>query len=663
MDQGKCTKKFPKEYQKDTVIDEDKSYPIYRRRSPEDGGQSAKKGGMNIDNRWVVPYNPYLSLRYNCHINVEIVISPKATKYVYKYVTKGPDRAMVLAEVGEENQQDACDEIRDYEDMRSVGSSEAVWHLFGFPIAQNKPPVQALRLHLENEHEVFFVDGEEDNVVEQVRETELTAFFKLNQSEKESNGPDFDVSSMPRYIDLPGGYTYSKKEKEWKKRKLGFSIGRIHTVNPIAGDVFYLRILLQNDHCRGKTSFKDLMSIDNRVCDSYQEVCRELGLLKDDQEWSSVLANAADMMLCSQIRALYSIILIFCQPADPRILFEDFWPDWTDDFKRIGEERQQVYSENQLKTMVRLDLQVRLLSFEKDLQAFGLDPMTDVEKATVGGLVNTEETLIREELDFDVNILKSEVDKAMKLFTPTQQYIFDRIMTAVRENRSLQMFVSARGGCGKTFLQNAVLNAVRSLKPEGCIALAMATTGNAARLLHLGRTFHSRMKAPLDPTEKTTFTISAQSSLARLVRRAHLLLIDEATLLHSFQLEALDRTLRDLMNVQNVAFGGKIIILSGDFRQCLPVIPRANRAKIVNSCINKSYLWKHFQFYSFTENMRVRASGNPVLEQFDKWTLELGNGTANDDDGRVIIPEVMLTYIKNNTHKDKTDESEGCTMK
>ena len=120
-------------------------------------------------------------------------------------------------------------------------------------------------------------------------------------------------------------------------------------------------------------------------------------------------------------------------------------------------------------------------------------------------------------------------------------------------------------------------------------------------------------------------------------------------MLHSFQLEALDRTLRDLMNVQNVAFGGKIIILSGDFRQCLPVIPRANRAKIVNSCINKSYLWKHFQVYSLTENMRVRASGNPVLEQFDKWTLELGNGTANDDDGRVIIPEDMLTYIKNNT--------------
>ena len=99
-----------------------------------------------------------------------------------------------------------------------------------------------------------------------------------------------------------------------------------------------------------------------------------------------------------------------------------------------------------------------------------------------------------------------------------------------------------------------------SMKENGCVALAMRTIGIAAQLLDLGRTFHSRMKAPLEPDENSTLNITAQSSLARLVRMARLLLIDEATMLHRFQLEALDCTLRDLMNEPTIPFGGKIII-------------------------------------------------------------------------------------------------------
>ena len=649
-----CSKKFPKSFQKNTSVDEKKSYPLYRRRSPHDGGQTAKKKNKNIDNSWVVPYNPYLSLRYNCHINVEICISSRAAKYLYKYVTKGSDRAMVFAEVESEDCKKARDEIREYEDMRSIGSSEALWHIYSFTISENKPPVQVLRLHLENKQHVFFVCGNEENVIDQGRETELTAFFKINASEKLAKGPDFDPSTMPRYIDFPKKYAY--REKKWHLRQRGISIGRVHTVNPLAGDVFYLRILLHHDHCRGKISFIDLMTINGRLCDSYQEVCRELGLLRDDQEWSSVLALAATTKFCQLIRALYIIILMFCQPADPKKLFEDFWADWTDDFKRDLELRGQQFSEKQLKTMVRMDIQVRLLSHEKDLPDFGLDPMTDEEKATVSCLVNTEEPLIRDEKVYNVNELLSEVEKICQMFTATQKSIYDTIMAAVMQKKGLQIFISACGGGGKTFLLNGVLKAVRSLEPNGCVALAMGTTGIAAQLLDLGRTFHSRMKAPLKPDDKSTLNITAQSSLARLVRMAKLLLIDEATMLHRYNLEALDRTLRDLTENPDDPFGGKIIILAGDFRQCLTVIQRANRAQIVEMCINKSHLWRHFQVHMLTENMRVKASGDPILEAFDKWTLGLGEGTVNDENGRVIIPEDMITIIKPNTIKDNKVE-------
>ena len=64
-------------------------------------------------------------------------------------------------------------------------------------------------------------------------------------------------------------------------------------------------------------------------------------------------------------------------------------------------------------------------------------------------------------------------------------------MTAVRNNESKQYFIKARGGCGKTYLFDTILDAVRTSEPGGSIALAMATTCIAANLLHIGRTYHS----------------------------------------------------------------------------------------------------------------------------------------------------------------------------
>ena len=81
---------------------------------------------------------------------------------------------------------------------------------------------------------------------------------------------------------------------------------------------------------------------------------------------------------------------MFCQPSDPKALFDTFWNKWKDNFVRKGESKNKKFTEEQLKTMVRLDLQVCLQSYEKDLQDFALDPMSDTEKQTVAVLVNID---------------------------------------------------------------------------------------------------------------------------------------------------------------------------------------------------------------------------------------------------------------------------------
>ena len=89
LESGKCKKHFPKHFQSHTRIDNE-GYPQYCR--PDDG-HSYNINGRSVDNRWIVPYNPYLSAKFDCHINVECLVSFATLKYVNKYIHKGSDRA------------------------------------------------------------------------------------------------------------------------------------------------------------------------------------------------------------------------------------------------------------------------------------------------------------------------------------------------------------------------------------------------------------------------------------------------------------------------------------------------------------------------------------------------------------------------------------------
>jgi len=107
------------------------------------------KGGFAFDNRWVVPYNPYLSLLFNCHINVEVCTSVATIKYLYKYVYKGHDHAQVdVGPVDVATPDGAApaqplmrDEIKIYQDGRYVSASKANHRLYDFDLHKEHPNV------------------------------------------------------------------------------------------------------------------------------------------------------------------------------------------------------------------------------------------------------------------------------------------------------------------------------------------------------------------------------------------------------------------------------------------------------------------------------------------------------------------------------------------
>ena len=520
-----------------------------------------------------------------------------------------------------------------------MGSSEAAYGLYGFPIAHRYPSVTVLRVHEEEEQYVVFDQGSEESALEAQRDTELTAFFDANRKGMALNG-GITVRDVT-YVDMPKHCRYDKKKKEWIKRadRKCDTLGRVDNIHPAAGDRFYLRMLLNSEHCKGKKSFDHLKAVESEVrkcgggthlnkkkeilheegcekcrCSTYQEACQKLGMLQDDHEWEMVLEEASSTRSCKNQVGLFVTIALFNSPADPAALFEKFWIHWTDQIvMKVREQRgidlcnlpleeddtEEVKARKQadhaiLRILVLHELKKQLYANDKTLETLHLAEPTAEEEAAVAHITGGVSVIVRDELDFNVAEAAERSGEAQTRFTDEQAAIFNTLLTAVRSHQQKAVFVQAAGGCGKTMLINAVLDAVRSLEPGGCVALATATTGKAAMHLSKGRTFHSRFKAPLILGDDCRLKIPLGTELANLVHMARIIVIDEATMLNNLLLEALDVFLRDLMN-NDIVFGGKVLVLCGDFRQTLPVIPGASRAGIVAKCLNQHPLWRHFQ--------------------------------------------------------------------
>jgi hypothetical protein len=187
-------------------------------------------------------------------------------------------------------------------------------------------------------------------------------------------------------------------------------------------------------------------------------------------------------------------------------------------------------------------------------------------------------------------------------------------------------------GQAKLFLWKTIISSIRS---EGKVVLVVASSGIASLLLPAGRTAHSRFKLPLELTEETLCRVKKNSQLGKLILEAHLIIWDEAPMNDRRCFEALDRTLKDLVGAPELLFGGKSILLGGDFRQTLPVKKGAPKMEVMAASIANSYLWPHFRLLTLKQNMRLLRSDltqeeKSLATSFASWLLDVGNGRIGE---------------------------------
>ena len=774
-----CSKDFPKKFQPYTIQSEG-AYPLYRRRAPEDGGHTHQTKHRTIDNRFIVPYNPYLIYKFNAHVNVEVCATVKAYKYIFKYIHKGPDKTTVQIENAKSVVVKNIDEIKNYVDCRYIGASEACWRLFEFNIHKKYPSVERLPVLLPtDEIRVNFLGkGSKDWTKEEIEAkleankiNKVTAFFKLCH-----DNPELNIT----YPQVPEQFTWKQNPKEgergwYPRQKFGKEpkIGRVYQASPTQGERYYLKVLLCNVKC--PKSYIDLCTVYDPelerdvIYDTFHKAAVARGLVEDDTEAFRGMKEADKLgALAPQLRRLYIEYLINSPPAEIKKLFEQFKGIMSDDIlhyqrKEQGNNQLQYNEQTEHTLLTMLTNVLKCMKPDATLYDYGMtwcrfnpNSLSDTQ---IEQIEQTEVKYVPEQCKNDflnaiktansdqryiilhmiTQIIKQECYNSAKIisdctknveqiqdlnnmyrlkkyqsynekiniytsriqrFKPLHEFcssylskkiyemsnpdecstdddddLFDnndtdiiyhqqildiltnnlpmnhlkRIRASLTKKRKNVTFLHAFGGTGKTWVSNNILNYVRG---QELIALPSASSGIAAILLEGGKTLHSQFQVPIPIDKTSTCKFDKHTKLGKKIAKASMIIYDEAIMQRKECLKALDRSLRDLMDDDKTPFGGKTMLLCGDFRQILPVILKGSREQIVESAINTLPMWKHFDFYSLNINERVKRNGNTQeLKEFSEWLLKLGEGkcqVSNEEYGKdlVEIPDQLLSKSK-----------------
>jgi len=232
---------------------------------------------------------------------------------------------------------------------------------------------------------------------------------------------------------------------------------------------------------------------------------------------------------------------------------------------------------------------------EQLLQAQGGKTLEDFELPIPAQLAASGDATISEErARYNVTWQAQQLAWDVPLLNQQQRSIYDNVIDAVHDPRPLDktFFVDGLGGAGKTFLYGCLLSRVHS---TGDIALSVASFGIAALLLEGGCTVHSRFKIPVAGLcGSSACYVPLNSPQAALIRAARLIVWDEAPMAHKHVFKAVNRTLQHVMGavdptLKDMFFGGKVVLMGGDFRQILPVVPRGKKGQIVDASLKRLF--------------------------------------------------------------------------
>jgi hypothetical protein len=385
------------------------------------------------------------------------------------------------------------DEIKDYWNARYLSTGEAAWRILGYTMTKKEPSVTPVSVHL---------DANQTNRQYHRRNTESSAMSTLNHYFCRPSGTfnyrgdnlhfreltyieyfslfrlqKYDVNHSLRgnhFVEQPNTYGQPPMHVILRN-ECRPHLSRLHDVPPSHGEVFYLRTLLQHRPC---TSFEDARSVDGIQYETYQEAATELGLFANEKEAEyALLEGIQNLKTPRQLRLLFVHLLVNDCVSTPMLIWENLAHHLALDYTLRHQNITQIGVEHALRELGNM-----LSQHGKTLSNYNLP-----EPSTHGREVEHE--LAR--WNIDPQMLSMRADAAIGLFNDEKCVIYNDVMDALFQDKSLHIFVDGKAGTGKTHLLNVICDKVRWL---GRIVLSTAAAAFAAQHYAGGRTTHSAFK-------------------------------------------------------------------------------------------------------------------------------------------------------------------------
>eukprot|EP00918_Siedleckia_nematoides_P049532 GHVU01108609.1.p1 GENE.GHVU01108609.1~~GHVU01108609.1.p1 ORF type:complete len:510 (-),score=28.43 GHVU01108609.1:241-1677(-) len=365
-----------------------------------------------------------------------------ATKYMCKYMMKGPDYSRVGFVP-----HNAPDEIAHYRWHRHYTACEAFWRLNGYHVTELSPAVVRLDIHLPRQQYVTYPDPATEHTMtpqqwqregHRVATTMLLGWFNYN-SEALSSDTSLTRSDLPSYLEMPERFTWHALNHKWIPRvtRLRFpTIGRLRHVHPSAGELFYLRLLLLHDnHSKGATSFTDLLTVNGVVRIDFRTVCQLIGIVYDHSYLSALLSEVETYNMPSQMRVFFSILMDNHNPPHIADLFTRFCASMTEDWST----RDRPLQMTTRCTLLWLDLQSKFNQRGRDIMSYGLAHLAPSTQETLRLTQLYPEfsrfapthipRVIAQELSYDSQALANDVSDLRLQLTDEQADIYNHVLS------------------------------------------------------------------------------------------------------------------------------------------------------------------------------------------------------------------------------------------